>query len=120
MRLFLLLITITVASLCELGWGAPKKEEKTDRRGFFGKIKDAYIEGRLSANEKRVAQRKADEKLRRRQVFERNVKSLVDGISKRLRTRRSTVGIVVAGSFAMVFWLCHKGSIGCERNKTDK
>ena len=92
---------------------------KTDRRGFFKKIRDAYIEGRMTKNEKRIVERKEAEKMRRRQVFERNVKSLVDGVSKRLKHRRSTVGIVVFGSFAMIFWLCHKGSIGCDRSNHD-
>ena len=92
-------------------------ETKTDRRGFFKKIRDAYIEGRLSANEKRIADRKEAEKMRRRQVFERNVKSLVDGVSKRLKHRRSTVSIVVIGSVALVVWLCHKGSVGCDNEK---
>ena len=96
-------------------------DDKTDRRGFFKKIKDAYIEGRLSANEKRIADRKEAEKMRRRQVFERNVKSLVDGVSKRLKHRRSTVSIVVIGSVVLVVWLCHKGSMGCDsRNNKEK
>ena len=94
--------------------------DKTDRRGFFKKIRDAYIEGRLSANEKRIADRKANEKMRRRMVFERNIKSLVDGISKRLKHRRSTVSIVVIGSVVLVVWLCHKGSVGCERSKKNE
>ena len=89
-------------------------EDKTDRRGFFRKIRDAYIEGRLSANEKRIADRKANEKMRRRMVFERNVRSLVGGVSKRLKHRRSTVSIVVIGSVVLVVWLCHKGSVGCD------
>ena len=95
-------------------------EPKTDRRGFFVKLRDAYIEGRLSASEKRIADRKEAEKMRRRQVFERNVKSLVDGVSKRLKHRRSTVSIVVIGATVLVVWLCHKGSVGCNRNKEEK
>ena len=94
-------------------------EDKTDRRGFFGKIRDAYVEGRLSANEKRIADRNSNEKMRRRMVFERNV-SLVDGVSKRLKHRRSTVSIVVIGSVVLVVWLCHKGSVGCDgKNKSN-
>ena len=92
---------------------------KTNRRGFFKKIRDAYIEGRMSANEKRIIERKEAEKMRRRQVFERNVRSLVDGISKRLKHRRSTVSVVVIGGVALVVWLCHKGSVGCERSNHD-
>ena len=88
--------------------------DKTDRRGFFKKLKDAYVEGRLSANERRIADRKEAEKMRRRQVFERNIKSLVDGLSKRLKHRRSTVTVVVIGGVALVVWLCHKGSVGCD------
>ena len=88
---------------------------KTDRRGFFKKIRDAYIEGRMTKNEKRIVERKEAEKMRRRQAFERNVKSLVDGVSKRLKHRRSTVSIVVIGSVGLVIWLCHKGSVGCDR-----
>ena len=87
---------------------------KTDRRGFFARIRDAYLEGRLSANEKRIAERKEAEKMRRRHVFERNIKSIVDGISKRLKHRRSTVSIVVIGGVVLVVWLCHKGSMGCD------
>ena len=90
---------------------------KTDRRGFFKKIRDAYIEGRMTKNEKRIMERKEAEKMRRRQVFERNVKSLVDGVSKRLKHRRSTVSIIVIGSVALVVWLCHKGSVGCDRSQ---
>ena len=89
-------------------------DDKTTRRGFFTKIRNAYIEGRLSANEKRIVERKETEKMRRRMVFERNIKSLVDGVSKRLKHRRSTVSIVVIGSVALVVWLCHKGSVGCD------
>ena len=89
-------------------------DNKTDRRGFFKKIVTAYREGRATANEKRIIERKEAEKMRRRQVFERNVKSLVDGVSKRLKHRRSTVSIVVIGSVALVVWLCHKGSVGCD------
>ena len=88
---------------------------KTTRRGLFKKIRDAYIEGRLSANEKRIAKRKEKEKVRRRLVFERNVKTLVKGISKRLKHKRSTVSLIVIGSVVLVVWLCHKGSLGCER-----
>ena len=110
-------LTILISTVFILGNGSPPKGEVT-RRGFFTKIKNAYIEGRMSANEKRIAQRKADEKMRRRQVFERNVKSLVDGISKRLKHRRSTVSIVVIGSVALIIWLCHKGSVGCDSKQT--
>ena len=95
-------------------------EIKTDRRGFFKKVRDAYIEGRLSSAEKRIVERKEAEKMRRRLMFERNVKSLVDGISKRLKHRRSTVSIVVIGGVALVVWLCHKGSVGCDGNKETK
>ena len=90
-------------------------DNKTNRRGFFKKLITAYQEGRATANEKRIVERKEAEKMRRRQVFERNVKSLVDGVSKRLKHRRSTVSIVVIGSVGLVIWLCHKGSVGCDR-----
>ena len=103
-----------------IGNGEKTSDDKMDRRGFFTKIRDAYREGRLSANEKRIATRKEQEKLRRRMLFERNVKSLVDGVSKRLRHRRSTVSIVVIGATVLVVWLCHKGSIGCDGNKKEE
>ena len=110
MIIMIRLIVITLLAVVLVG------NDKVNRRGFFGKIRDAYIEGRLSANEKRIADRKEAEKLRRRHVFERNVKSIVDGISKRLKHRRSTVSIVVIGGVVLVVWLCHRGSVGCERN----
>ena len=105
------LIVITLLAVVLVG------NDKVNRRGFFGKIRDAYIEGRLSANEKRIENRVKKEKLRRRRVFERNVKTLVNGMSKRLKHRRSTVSIVVIGSIVLVVWLCHKGSVGCDSNK---
>lgn len=102
--------------------------DKTDRRGFFKKIRDAYIEGRMSVNEerpltrheKRILKRYYKEKVKRRRLFDRNVRSLVDGLSKRLKHRRSTVSIVVIGSVALVVWLCHKGSVGCDNHKERK
>ena len=109
----LMLATFPVAAS-----GADSTSEKETRRGFFTKIRDAYIEGRMSANEKRIEERKTAEKIRRRAVFERNVKSLVDGISKRLKHRRSNLGIVIIGGFALGIWLCHKGSLGCEKDET--
>ena len=93
-------------------------DDNIGRRGFLKKIVTAYKEGRATANEQRIVKRKEAEKMRRRQVFERNVKSLVDGLSKRLKHRRSTVTIVVFGGFALVIWLCHKGSVGCDSNNT--
>ena len=107
----LLLITLCIFMLAN-------NDDNIGRRGFLKKIVTAYKEGRATANEQRIVQRKEAEKMRRRQVFERNVKSLVDGLSKRLKHRRSTVSIVVIGGVALVVWLCHKGSVGCERSKT--
>ena len=93
----------------------------TTRRGFFKNLRDNYIAGRLegatSREEKRIIKRKASEKMRRRKVFERNVKTLVNGLSKRLKHRRSTIMTVVVGGVALVIWLCHKGSVGCERDR---
>ena len=94
---------------------------ETTRRGFFKKLRDNYIAGRLEASatkeEKPIRERKEAEKMRRRVVFERNVKSLVDGLSKRLKHRRSTVMSIVIGGVVLVVWLCHKGSVGCERDR---
>ena len=89
-------------------------DDKTTRRGLFKKIRDAYVEGRLSANEKRIAERIENEKLRRRAVFERNVKTLVDGVARRIKLRRSNFGIAVVGVFVLLIWLCDKGSVGCD------
>lgn len=95
--------------------------EETTRRGFFKKLRDNYIAGRLEAaatkEEKRIIERRENEKLRRRAVYERNVKTLVDGISKRLRQRSGHIKLVIVGSVALIIWLCHKGSIGCDRDK---
>lgn len=90
---------------------------KTDRRGFFTKIRDAYLEGRLSANEKRIAERVEAEKVRRRFWFERNINKLTDGLSKRLKSRPSRFWIYTGGTAAVIIWLCHKGSMGCDRDK---
>ena len=91
--------------------------DKTDRRGFFKKIKDAYVEGRLSANEKRIAERKANEKMRRRFWFERNINKIADGMSKRLKRGPRRLGIYVVGGVGLAIWLCHKGSLGCDGRK---
>ena len=93
---------------------AKAEEEEVTRRGFFGKIKDAYIEGRLTKNEQRIVQRKAEEKARRRQFFEGNVRRLVDGVSKRLRRGPNQLKIYVILGGGLVLWLCHKGSVGCK------
>ena len=96
-------------------------ESKTDRRGFFKKLRDNYIAGRLEAaatkEEKRILERKQTEKIRRRAVFERNVKTLVDGFSRRLRRGPGHVKLLVIGGVVLVIWLCHKGSIGCDRER---
>lgn len=107
-------LVLVLTTIYDVGWGAPKDEE-IDRRGFFKKIRDAYLEGKASKNEKRIIERKEFEKLRRRAVFERNVKAIVDGISKRLKHRRSNFALVVVGSVVLVVWLCHKGSMGCAK-----
>lgn len=83
------------------------------------RIKDGYREGRRSAEEKRIISRKEAEKLRRRMTFERNVKTLIDGIAKRLKHRRSTVSIVVIGGVVLVVWLCHQGSVGCDGQESN-
>ena len=110
-----LLLLATASSSLLLGYDSADQE--TGRRGFFRKIRDAYIEGRLSNEEKRIVERKEAEKMRRRFWFERNVNRLTDGFSKRLRHRRSTLSMLIVGGFALGVWLCHKGSIGCERSK---
>ena len=96
-------------------------ESKQTRRGFFKNLRDNYIAGRLEAanskEEKRILERKQNEKMRRRMVFERNVKSLVDGLSKRLKHRRSSIMTAIVGGIVIVVWLCHKGSVGCERDR---
>ena len=109
-----MLLIITTAFLIA------NNDNKTDRRGFFQKIRNAYIEGRLenaSREEKRILKRKTKEKLRRRKWFEKNVNKLATGMSKRLKHRRSTIMTVVVGGIVIVIWLCHKGSIGCERDQ---
>lgn len=96
-------------------------DNKTTRRSFFKRLKDNYIAGRLEAatnkEERRIIERRENEKLRRRAVYERNVKTLVDGIAKRLRQRTGQIKIIVVGGIILVVWLCHKGSIGCDNDK---
>ena len=94
------------------------KDDTITRRGFFAKLRDAYREGRAATNEQRILQRKEQEKLRRRAVFERNVRSLVDGISKRLRHSPRRLGIMIIGGTILIVYLCDKGSVGCDKNKT--
>ena len=105
MKIFLLLITISL-----LG----NNPEKMNRRGFFAKIQKAYLEGRHGREHKRWLERHQREKERRRFVKERNIKTLVDGISRRLKRGPSNVKLVVIGGVGLVIWLCHKGSIGCD------
>ena len=94
---------------------------RTDRRGFFKKLRDNYIAGRLEAatakEEKRIINRYEKEKLRRRKLFEKNVKTIVDGVGKRLKKKPSYILWSVAGGIALIVWLCHKGSIGCDRGR---
>ena len=99
-------------------------ESKTDRRGFFKKLRDNYVAGRLEAaatkEEKRIIERKENEKMRRRMVFEKHRGKLVDGISSRLKHRRSTVMTIIIGGVALVVWLCHKGSLHCYHRERDR
>ena len=96
---------------------------ETTRRGFFKNLKDNYLAGRLEAatkkEEKRIITRYEKEKLRRRKLFEKNVKTIVDGVGKRLKKKPSYILWSVAGGIALIVWLCHKGSIGCERDKNE-
>ena len=96
------------------------KDKQIDRRGFFTKIRDSYLQGRLEAatrkEEKRIIERKQAEKMRRRVIFERNVKTLVGGLSKRLKRGPSYIKVAVIGGVILVVWLCHKGSVGCEHD----
>lgn len=96
---------------------AESKENTHSRRSFFGKIRDAYIQGRLESNEKRIYERREAEKVRRRAVFERNVKSLVDGVSRRLKRGPNQFKLLVVGGVILVIWLCHRGSVGCNRHE---
>jgi len=96
---------------------ATTPDDKTDRRGFLRKVKDAYLQGRYSREEKRIVERKEAEKLRRRAVFERNVKSLVDGAAARLKRGPRQVTLVIIGGTALVVFLCLRNSIGCERKE---
>lgn len=98
---------------------AAENSSTTDRRGFFRKIRDAYLQGRYSAEEKRIVERQENEKMRRRLVRERNVKTVVDGIAKKLKTRPSHVRLYVFGGLAVVIWLCYRGSVGCNDNDKD-
>ena len=94
-------------------------DEKIDRRNFFTKIRDAYIQGRYEKNEQRIADRKEAEKMRRRAVRERNIRTLIDGVSRRLKRGPSYIKVSVFLGVGLVVWLCHKGSVGCD-GKEDK
>ena len=99
-------------------------ESKTDRRGFFKKLRDNYVAGRLEAattkEEKRIINRWEKEKHRRRKMFEKHRGKLIDGISARLKHRRSTVMTVLIGGAVMVIWLCYKGSLYCFHRERDR
>ena len=99
-------------------------QSKTDRRGFFKKLRDNYIAGRLEAattkEEKRIINRWEKEKHRRRKMFEKHRGKLIDGISARLKHRRSTVMTVLIGGAVMVIWLCYKGSLYCFHRERDR
>lgn len=111
---------LSCALLLFFATSAISDDNKHNRRSFFGKIRDAYIQGRFEANEKRIIERRENEKMRRRAVFERNVKSLVDGLSKRLKHKRSSLSLLIVGGFAFGAWLCYKGSLGCHRGDKRK
>ena len=96
--------------------GAKASGDET-RQGFLAKLGHAYREGRESAAEKRIVKRKAEEKLRKRLVFERNVKVLVDGISRRIKSRPRQLPIFVIGCTILAVWLCLNNSLGCNRSK---
>ena len=100
----------------QVGWGAPD-DDKIDRRSLFKKMRDAFVEGKMSREEKRVLDRKANEKLRRRAVFERNINKLVDGVSARLRRGPRQLTVYIFISAGVVGLLCYKGSMGCEKKK---
>ena len=94
-------------------------DDKTTRRGFFAKLKESYLEGRYSREEKRVLDRKQAEKLRRRVVYERNVNRLVDGISSRLKRGPRQLTIFIVGGTTLILWLCHKGAVGCNKQESE-
>ena len=96
-------------------------EDRHDRRGFFKKLRDNYIAGRLEAaatkEEKRIIERREAERIHRRKLFDRNVRTLVTSVGKRIKKRPSYVWWGVAGGAVLVWWLCRKGSLGCERDR---
>lgn len=110
-------ITKLSCALLLFATSAISEDNRHNRRSFFGKIRDAYIQGRFEANEKRVIERKEAEKMRRRAVFERNVKSLVDGLSRRLKRGPNQFKLIVVGGVILIIWLCHRGSVGCDRDR---
>lgn len=95
--------------------------KETTRRSFFKNLRDNYIAGRLEAatkkEERKILESKQAEKIRRRAVFERNIKTLVDGFSRRLKRGPGHIKLLVVGGVVLVIWLCHKGSIGCDNTK---
>ena len=107
----IILLILSISSVNE-GWGAPP-DEKIERRTLFKRMRDAFLEGKNARLEHRKEFEQNMEKMRRRKVFERNVKTLVNGLSKRLKKRTSSVFIVIGATFVLAVWLCHKGSIGC-------
>ena len=98
---------------------ATNDPDTIDRRGFFARIKEAYLQGRYSREEKRILDRKQAEKLRRRVVMERNVNRLVDGISSRLKRGPRQLTIFIVGGTTLILWLCHKGAVGCRDDSED-
>lgn len=86
-------------------------------RSFFGKIRDAYIDGRYSKEEKRILRRKERDRLRRKKTFDRNTRKLVDGLSARLKRGPWRINTVLVGGGAILIVLCYRGGIGCDRDE---
>ena len=93
--------------------------EEITRRNFFEKLRIAYHEGRGTKEEKRIIKRRIKDKARRQKLFDRNVKTLIDGIAKRLRHKPSAVKFYAVAGVGIVVWLCYKGSIGCDGKEDD-
>lgn len=95
-------------------------EDNMDRRGFFTKLRNSYLEGRYGKVEQRMLQRKQKEKAKRVKIRDRHIRKLVDGLSRRLRHKPSAIKFYAIAGLGMVVWLCYKGSIGCDGKDDDK
>ena len=112
MTKYLLALSLSTVALAE--------DDEISRRGFFTKLRDSYLQGRYTSNERRLAERREAQKAHRRAVRDRNIRKLVDGLSKRLQRGPSNIKLGIVVGVGLVVWLCYKGSIGCDGKEDDR